>query len=126
TAGRNYSILTPALRETTYTQEYFDVGGQASILIQVAAFVHVSFGLSFLYTTAHLLTNEPAGKDTNGDGEITPGSGDQSNPYYCGNTSGDKCSRTSTNNQTYDQPGTRFKDAGHMTTNWFGSVALTF
>lgn len=126
TAGRNYSILTPALRETTYTQEYFDVGGQTAILVQIAAFVHVSFGVSFMYTTAHYLTTEPYGRDTNGDGAIISGTGDQLNPYYCGNTSGDRCSRSSSNANPYDQAGTRFRDPGHLTTDWYGSVALTF
>ena len=122
TAGRNYSILTPALRELTYTQEYFDIGAQLALLVRVSAFVNLTLGVDVVYTTPHFLTNEPEGIDTDGDGAI-----DQRNPYFCGNTSGDKCyPDTSSIGVSYDQVGTRFRDSGHVTYNWYGNLAFTF
>ncbi len=122
TAGRNYSILTPALRELTYTQEYFDIGAQVALLVRVAAFVHLTIGVDAVYSSPHLLTNEPEGVDSDGDGTL-----DQRNPYFCGNTSGDKCyPDTSSIGISYDQAGTRFRDSGHVTFNWYGNVAFTF
>ncbi len=122
TSGRNYSILTPAVRELTWTQEYFDIGGQLAVIARISAFVHVTLGMDVVYTTPHFITGESPGNDTNGDGVI-----DQPNPYYCGNTLGDKCSPASSSiDVTYDQTGTRFRDAGHITFNWFGNLAFTF
>ncbi len=114
-SGNTYSIITPALGDITFAQQYFDIGAQLAAIIRVSGFVHINLGTQLIYTTGHFLTGRPQSK--NG----------QQNPYYCGNSPNDECSaQTSANLGTYDAPGTRFKDAGHVTGNFYGNVAFTF
>lgn len=133
--GRNYSILTDPLAETTYTEQFLNINGLIGLNIQAAEFIHFKAGVMLGYNTEHFVTFEEVGQDKNGDGQVLPPDSDPSavkdvaNPYFCGNTPGDNCSAASSGGKgqpSYDQVGFRFKDEEHTIFSWFASLDFTF
>lgn len=128
--GRNYSLMSDPLGEATYTEQYLNITGILGLYIQAAEFIRFKAGVMLGYNTEHFLTFEEVGNDKNGDGQVLPPAQDASpikdevNPYFCGNDPDDACSTT--NQQSYDQVGFRFKDEEHTIFSWFASLTFTF
>jgi len=121
--GRNYSELTDPLEELTYTDQYMYVGGIFGIYAQLAQFTRLKASVVAGYVTSHFLTNEDVGHDLNNDGQVTVAD-DSMNPYFCGNTTGDTCSRLGV--YPYDQVGFRFRDERHILVKLFVSLMFAF
>ncbi len=133
TEGRNYSELTDPLGELTYTEQFVNVAGLFGLNLQVAEFLRIKAAFSVGYNTEHFLTNEDAGKDGNGDGQVIDGQpGDLLNPYFCGqegSASGPSVPASACSAQglpSYDQVGYRFKDEEHTVLGLSVAVELTF
>ena len=108
--GRNYSLLTDPLEELTYTDQFLDLGGNISFIGQPIEYIKLVASFEMGGRSKHFLTNENIGNDANGDNQVNEDDGEGNlNPYWCGNTAGDKCSTQS----SYDQIGFRFRDQGH-------------
>jgi hypothetical protein len=121
--GRNYSLLTDPLEELTYTDQFLEIGGRISFIGQPMENIKLLGSFEMGSRSKHFLTNENIGKDANGDNQVNEDDGeDNLNPYWCGNTPGDKCSTPG--QQSYDQIGYRFRDQGH--TYWALNFKLQF
>lgn len=108
--GRNYSIITAPLGELTFTEQYFDVGGEVGLVVEIASYIRfqVAFGLSYL--SEYFLTHENAGEDRTGDGQVT-GPPDLLNPYY---------------DATLDQVGFRLKSEEQILMRLTTGLLVTF
>lgn len=131
--GRNYSELTDPLRELTYTEQFVNVSGIFGLYLQVAEFLRVKAAFTVGYNTEHFLTNEEAGKDGNGDGQVILGqAGDSANPYFCGQEGSspglglDASACAAQGLPSYDQVGFRFKDEEHTVLGLNIALELTF
>ncbi len=118
--GRNYSELTDALKELTYTDQYMFVGGTLGLYAQIAHFLRLKASFVAGYNTAHFLTNENVGNDVDGDNQVLAAT-DNINPYFCGNTDGDACPVDS-----YDQVGFRFRADRHLQLKFMLNMMFTF
>jgi|GEM_PF-965680 len=61
--GRDYSELSDALRELTYTDEFMRTSFNAGLHYQVFRYMRVSLVGSFVYDTQHFLSSESVGCD---------------------------------------------------------------
>lgn len=128
--GRSYSVLSDALRELTYTDQYASFSGLFGIYVQAADFLKFKVGLSGSYVSSYWLTYETYGEDAPNkpekrDGEVKPGDvDDKINPYFCGYTEGDLCQ--SQGLLSYDQIGGRFRSEGQFTFSWYAALVMTF
>jgi hypothetical protein len=69
--GRNYSELSDELHKLTYTDQYFNIGGQLTADVRINKYIHWSTYFSLTTYTPHTLTMEIVGQDLNGDGKVT-------------------------------------------------------
>jgi hypothetical protein len=128
--GRSYNMLSDALDEVTFSEDFFNITGVLAVYIQAAEFLRFKAGVSVGYNNEHFLTFEEVGDDRNGDGQVLPPEFDPAatkdliNPYFCGNDDQDKCSTQGL--PSYDQVGFRFKDEEHVIVSWFATLWLTF
>ncbi len=121
--GRNYSILSAALQEPTYTEQFLDIAGRIAIVGQPIETIKLIASFDIGSRTDHFLTNENVGEDRNGDNQVDPDNDDM-NPYFCGNTEGDLCQGNASQN-SYDQIGFRFRDQEHSYWSLIFSFVLT-
>ncbi|MCP4501649.1 MAG: hypothetical protein GY822_16950 [Deltaproteobacteria bacterium] len=125
--GRDYSELSDALRELTYTDEFMRTSFNAGLHYQVFRYMRVSLVGSFVYDTKHFLTSESVGCDGGcRDPETFPWD------YERGATS-DKVEldesadeRNQFFNPIYDTPGRRFVVDDSYQLRVLAKVAFTF
>ncbi len=108
--GRDYTLVSDALGEFNYTEQFFQVGGILGIYAQPFEFMRFRLAYTLLYGTERFITYENVGRDnsaegTPGYGQVLPNTEDELNPYYCGYNATDKC----TMSDSYDQVGRRLK-----------------
>lgn len=112
--GRNYSILTDALKELTYTDQFLDLGGRIAFVGQPIEFIKLTGSFELGGRSKHFVTNENIGDDANGDNRVNSEDGNENlNPYWCGSEVAPDTDLCAGAQPSYDQIGFRFRDQGH-------------
>ena len=113
--GRDYSEISDAVGEITFTDQFARFGMDFGLFIRVAEFAFLNIGGEYRYATEHYLTAEEVGTDRDQEGDagfgvvdLDPDEGER-NPYF---------------NPVYDTPGRRLKAADNSTVR--GSFTLGF
>lgn len=82
-AGRYYDELSGLLQKYLYSDDYFQVGGTLGVNAHASDYVRIQARATLLYATPHTITDEPLGKDLNGDGRVDPtNASGEVNPNY--------------------------------------------
>lgn len=88
TQGRNYNIVTNALRELTLEQQHMILGGRLGVFAQLTPYFRLHANMGIQRISQHYLTFEEIGTDGNNDGQVLPPEQDTNaikdniNPYY--------------------------------------------
>ena len=106
--GKNYTVVTPALNELTYTSQFLDLGLHLGLHGHPIDYLRLGFQFDLGYRTEHYLTNENVGEDKTGNGQVqqdecsltNPDECDLINPYF---------------DQRVDQIGYRLLEHGRVT-----------
>ena len=106
--GKNYTVITPALGELTYTSQFLDLGLHLGLHGHPIDYLRLAFQFDLGYRTEHYLTNENVGEDNTGNGQVQidecslsdPDQCDLLNPYF---------------DQRVDQIGYRLLEHGRVT-----------
>lgn len=91
--GRTYNELSDVLGKLLYTEEYIVLGGAFGVNARFAQYVQLKLNASLYTNTAHFLTNEPVGKDVNGNAVVDLNTTEMSPSF----------------DARYDVPGRRFR-----------------
>ena len=67
--GKNYTVITPALGELTYTSQFLDLGLHLGLHGHPIDYLDWPFSLT-LAIAQHYLTNENVGEDNTGNGQV--------------------------------------------------------
>ena len=81
--GRNYTVLTPALGELTYANQYLDLGMHLGLHGHPIDYLRLEFKFDLGYRTEHYLTNENVGEDKTGNGQVQENECSLTNPDEC-------------------------------------------
>lgn len=110
--GRDYSELSDALGEITYTGQFVRVGGNFGLSFRASEYVRFDLAGSATYDTEHFLTAESIGKDrdNSGDVDLDVDRGER-NPYF---------------NPIVDTPGRRLKAEENIRLQATAQLSLLF
>lgn len=124
--GRDYSELSDALNELTYTDEYMRTSANFGVFYRVFKFLNLSLLGSATYDTNHFLTSESIGCDGGCPDPNNPFSnpdGPKNNLVDLGEAAGE---RNQFFNPVYDTPGRRFIMEDSIQVRILAHVAVTF